>query len=171
MKKIYIILSHSGTIPSKLVKLFTLYKYSHVSISLNDSLETMYSFGRKSINNPFNGGFIIEKRLGKFFKKYNKTRCTVLELNVSREQYLKIIDIINKYKKDIDIYKYNFIGVFFKIFNIRITRKNYNDCSSFVASVLKEASIYNFNKRVVKPVDFLSIPDNKIIYSGRILDY
>ena len=32
MKKIYILLMHTKTIPSKIVRFFTRYKYSHVAI-------------------------------------------------------------------------------------------------------------------------------------------
>ena len=50
MKKIYILLMHTYTIPSKIVKIFTNYEYSHVGISLSRECDEIYSFGRKKIN-------------------------------------------------------------------------------------------------------------------------
>lgn len=44
MKKIYIILTHTGTLLSKIIKMYTKDEYSHVSISLDSELEEMYSF-------------------------------------------------------------------------------------------------------------------------------
>lgn len=46
MKKIYIILTQSGTIFSKILRLFTKEKYNHSSICLKDNFKTFYSFGR-----------------------------------------------------------------------------------------------------------------------------
>ena len=83
MKKIYIILSHSGSMPSRIIKFFTLFKYSHVSIALKKDLRVMYSFGRKKLNNPFDGGFITEDKNGLFYKKFYKTKCIILEIDVN----------------------------------------------------------------------------------------
>ena len=44
MKKIYIVLTHSGTALSKIIKGFTKDEFSHVSISLDKELNEMYSF-------------------------------------------------------------------------------------------------------------------------------
>ena len=56
MKKIYIVLTYTGTILSRLVKYYTKKEYSHVSISLDENLEEMYSFGRLNAYIPFIGG-------------------------------------------------------------------------------------------------------------------
>ena len=64
MKKIYIVLTHSGTYFSQVIKFFTRYNYSHVAISFDKNINTMYSFGRKQYNNPLFGGFVIEKSEG-----------------------------------------------------------------------------------------------------------
>lgn len=42
MKKIYLILMHTYTIPSRLVRLFTRYEYSHVGISLEKECNKIY---------------------------------------------------------------------------------------------------------------------------------
>ena len=59
MKKIYIILMHTKTLPSKLVKAFTRYNYSHVAISLDPTCYETFSFGRKKVNNILDGGFSV----------------------------------------------------------------------------------------------------------------
>ena len=83
MKNIYILLTHSGTIPSKLVKFYTRNNYSHVSISLKKELTEFYSFGRKKLYNPFIGGFIIESKNSKFYKRFKNTKCVLLKLKVT----------------------------------------------------------------------------------------
>ena len=171
MRKIYIVLSYTGTILSKMVKLFTKYKYSHVSISLNEDMKNMSSFGRKKYNNPFIGGFVIENKNNMFYKKFNKTKCIILELEVEDYKYEELKRLINDYKKNINIYKYDFIGLLLKIFKISYKRKNYNVCSEFVGRLLEKSDIYDFNKKIIRPIDFLNINDKKIIYEGLLLDY
>ena len=58
MRKTYIILTYTGTILSKIVKIYTKKEYSHVSISLDSDLTQMYSFGRLNPYNPFIGGIL-----------------------------------------------------------------------------------------------------------------
>ena len=59
-KKIYIVLSQTGTWFSRAIKFFTKDPYNHASISLDKELNHMYSFGRKKVNNPLRGGFVRE---------------------------------------------------------------------------------------------------------------
>lgn len=171
MKKIYIILSYSGTIPSKIIKIFTHYKYSHVSLALKNNINIMYSFGRKKVNNPFDGGFIIENKKGEFYEKFNNTKCIILELEINNQQYKKLIKLIKKYKKDINIYRYDIIGLVLRIFNIKLNREKHSVCTEFIAKLLEESGIYKFNKKLIKPIDFMGIPNKKIIYQGNLSKY
>lgn len=171
MKNIYIVLSHSGTLMSKIVKFYTKYKYSHVSISLDKDISELYSFGRKNVYNMFDGGFTIENKESNFYKKFKNTQCIILELSVTNEQYNKLKKILNNYKDNRDIYKYDIIGVFLRTFNIRFNRKNYFYCTKFVKEVLENSNIYKFNSDFVKPSYFMNIPNKKIIYTGKLLNY
>ena len=75
MKKIYIILTHTGTTLSKIIKNYTKDEFSHVSISLDKDLNEMYSFGRLNPYNPFWGGFVHEGiNFGTFKRFKNATR-------------------------------------------------------------------------------------------------
>ena len=168
MKNIYIILSHSGTIPSKLVKLYTRNKYSHVSISLDNDLKEFYSFGRKTLYNPLNSGFIIENKNSLFYKRFKNTKCTIIKLTVTKEQYDKLISIIDEYKNNKDIYKYDFVGLILRVVHIKLNRKNYSYCTKFLKKVLEESDIFNFNKDFIKPDNFLNIPNTEIVYSGKL---
>lgn len=80
MKKIYVILLHTNTIPSKLVRFFTNYKYSHVAISLSRNCDILYSFGRKKIDSIFNGGFVIQKNKMIFLKNLIKQYVQYMRL-------------------------------------------------------------------------------------------
>ena len=171
MKKIYIVLTYSGTYFSRFIKLFTRYNYTHVTISFDKNINTMYSFGRKVYNNPLIGGFVIEKKDSLFYKKYNRTKCIVLELDVNNYSYKKLNKLINKYKQNMELYKYDILGLIPRIVNIKIKRKYHDVCSEFVGSLLEGADIYNFDKKVIKPIDFMNIPNKKILYEGSLVGY
>ena len=163
---------HTGTIPGTIIKFITRYKYSHILLSLDNSLTKMYSFGRKNISNPLNAGFIIEDINGEFFHKFNKTSCRIYKLTITCQQYKKLEEILSGFEHHRDQYKYDIIGLLFKCFLIPITREKHYVCSQFVAEVLKEAEIYNFNKptTLVKPKDFEYIENSLGIYCGLLLD-
>ena len=46
-QKLYIVITQTGTWFSKVVQMFTKDPYNHSSLSLNEDLTDMYSFGRK----------------------------------------------------------------------------------------------------------------------------
>lgn len=171
--KIYIIQMHSQTLPSKLVKFITKYKYSHIGICLNKECNIIYTFGRRSLKNFLNGGFIIEQKTGDFFKKFNQTICRIYELEVNTNQYMGIKEKLAYMEENRKIYKYDFLGIFLRLFNIPISFKNHYVCSQFVAELLEEFHIYKFEKSIcfIKPIDFEKIDRIKEIYSGKYLSY
>ena len=87
MKKVYIVLTYTGTILSKIVKLYTRKEFSHVSISLDENLDEMYSFGRLHPYNPVWGGFVHENKNKGTYKRFNKTKTRIYSIQVNDEQY------------------------------------------------------------------------------------
>lgn len=169
-EKIYILLLHSKTIPAKIVKLFTRYKYSHVALAIDKDCEKIYSFGRKKLNNPFIGGFVIENKDGKFFSKFNSTICKIYEVDVSEEQKNNILNKLSYMKQNERMYKYDFLGLFLRMLNIKIKFKNKYVCSSFVSEILEKNNIYHFENEFVKPKDFECL-NFKVIYEGLYNEY
>lgn len=173
MKKIYILLMHTNTIPSKFVKVMTGYEYSHVAISLEKKCDIIYSFGRKKLHSIFNGGFSIEDKNGEFYKTFNETTCKIYELQVNDIQYEKVKKTLEDMKKNINIYKYDFLGITLRFFNIPLTLKNRYVCSYFVADLLEKANIYNFGKQTcfIRPKDFENVNGLNEIYVGKYCLY
>lgn len=173
MKKIYIILMHTNTLPSKFVKAFTQYAYSHVAISLTKDCYTTYSFGRRGVYNLLNGGFAVQNKDGKFFKRFNKTICKIYELEITDEQYEAIKREIKRIEKNRNIYKYDFLGAFLRWLNKPVTFENKFVCSHFVAYILEKSQTCNFGKAtcLVLPQDFTKIDGIKEIYNGVYLLY
>ncbi len=173
MKKIYVLLMHTNTIPSKLIKLATRSEYSHIGLSLDKSCNKVYSFGRKTLRAIWNAGFTIDDKNGEFFKVFNKTKCKIYEIEITEEQYKNVENILNDMKMNSRLYKYDFFCLIPRYFGIPITLKNRYVCSYFVAQVLEQAGIHKFNKNtcLVIPKDFEELTKFEEIYQGNYTLY
>lgn len=168
--KVYVILMDTGTLVGNTIKKFSNYKYSHVVLSLDSTFEKLYSFGRKKVHNFFNGGFITYGINSDFFNKFDKTECAIYEIEVSDEQYNKIVQKLNEFEENAEEYKYDIKGLLSRFFFDKdISRDNYYVCSNFVASVLEDAGVLKFDidARNVRPEDFSNLDNIDMIYEGK----
>lgn len=170
MKKIYIILTYTGTILSKIVKIYTRREYSHVSISLNEDLTKMYSFGRLNPYNPFSGGFVHEEIDKGTFKRFKKTKTKIYSLEISEEQYEKLESIIEQMQAKKNLYKFNVIGLLGIMLNVKIKREKYFYCAEFVKYVLEQSQVLELPE-LVKPEDFEKVSGISEIYRGVLREY
>ena len=90
MKEIYIVLTHTGTALSNIVKYYTKKKYTHVSIGLDLDLKELYSFGRLNPYNPYKGGFIHEEINKGTYARFKNTISAIYSLKITDKQFVKI---------------------------------------------------------------------------------
>lgn len=171
MKKIYIILTHTGTIPAKIIKMYTKAKFSHVSISLDKELNEMYSFGRLTPYNAFYGGFVHEGINFGTFKRFKNTEANIYSYEIEDEQYVKIANKIKEMKEATKRYKFNIIGLVAVAFNVRIKRKRAYYCAEFIKYLLEEADVRKDLPDIIRPEHFLDLKELKLIYSGKLREY
>ena len=171
MKKMYIILAHTGTVLSRIIKCFTKDEFSHASIALDADLEEMYSFGRLNPYNPFWAGFVHEGVNSGTFKRFSKTRARVYSLEIDDKQYENIKSAIFEIKKHRKDYKFNILGLFGVGFNIKVRKEKYFYCAEFVKYVLEKANIETMLPELVKPEDFKQIKNLKVEYDGLLKFY
>ena len=171
MKKVYIVLTHTKTILSRLIKEFTKCEFSHVSISLDVDLNKMYSFGRLNAYNPFFAGFVHEYINKGTFKRFYKTKTKVYSLNVTDEEYAKIENTINQIKAEKEKYKFNIIGLVAAGVHKKIGNDHSFYCAEFVKYVLENAGIKTNLPEIVKPEHFESLEDINEIYYGLLKKY
>lgn len=171
-KQIYIIISQTGTILSRIIKRATGEEYCHASISLNKNLRRMYSFGRVNPYNPFIGGFVMESPLFGTFKRFKNTKAVVLAVDISEEQYNQIESMISSMWKCRKKYHYNYLGLYLAAFNVNYKKVDCYYCSEFVGQLLIDSHIDGADKlrSIIHPIDLLEIPHKKI-YSGKLCDY
>ena len=172
-KHVYIVISQTGTLLSRLLKLVTKAEYNHASISLVPDLATMYSFGRKNPYNPFWAGFVTESARFGTFKRFSKTRIQVLDLTVTEEQYRDIQSRINIISANRRHYHYNYLGLYLAPFRIPYQHKRCYYCSEFVNHLLARSKVRGAKNphAIVHPMHFLSLPEAKPVYTGRLIDY
>lgn len=172
-KNIYIMISKTDTFLGTIIQTRLKTRYNHCSIALDDDLNTFYSFGRKEVYNFIRAGFVHESKDYGFFKVFNNSKICLIKLRISNVQYEEVKSIINTFKKNKNLYKFNITGLFLSGLNICYAKKNHYFCSQFVSQVLKDAGIYDFGKdcRLVKPHEFLNIPEKVVVYRGVIKEY
>ncbi|WP_188455947.1 hypothetical protein [Virgibacillus oceani] len=169
-EKVYILLTDTGTIFTRMIKFYTKKPYNHASISFDSKLDEVYSFGRKNVNNPFIGGFVIENIKESIFKE---ATCAVFCCPITGLQKRKMGQFIQKIKQNEHLYHYNFLGLFAVILNKQLRRENAFFCSQFVASVLKESDTINFSKplSLITPHDLQESPGFQLVYKGKLRNY
>lgn len=167
---VYIVLTDTGTLFTRLIKLFTKQPLNHASMSFSKELDVVYSFGRKRPNNPFIGGFVKEDMKGKLFKD---ATCAVYSCSVSTTEYQKMQRFIQGIEQKQYHYKYNFKGLFGVLLKKEMKTNKAFFCSEFVATVLNTGGIAINKKpaRFVKPNDFMESGNFKLIYKGNLSAY
>lgn len=169
-KQVYILLTNTGSLLTKLIKLYTKKPYNHASIAFDRQLSEVYSFGRKTIRNPFIGGFVKEDVKAGLFKQAD---CAIYSMTVTEDQIQKIKHYLKPFEAQKKDYRYNFLGLFGVMFNKPIKRKNAFFCSQFVAYLLKESNIIAFDKPLplITPHDLQHAPKFQIVYEGKLKNY
>lgn len=171
MRKIYIVLTYTGTILSKIVKMYTKKEFSHVSIALDEDLKEMYSFGRINAYNPFWAGFVHEGLDKGTFKRFKKTKTCIYSLQVEEEQFDSVVKLINDIKNNKYDYKFNILGLIGIVVHFRIKREKYFYCAEFVKYILEESNVVYDLPDLVKPEDFKKIDNLNVVYTGILREY
>ncbi len=173
MKKVYVILSKTGTILSHMIHACTGEATPHCSLSLDPSLYRMYSFGRRNAYDLFNAGFVHERPDKNVFGRLTNTQCAVYEIEVTEEQYRIIWNVTKQFWQNKETYIFNFPGIVFAWFGYYPKLRNMYYCSQFVAFALQEAGVDFTDKSYlnVRSADFRNSPLTQEIYRGRLQDY
>ena len=143
MKSFYVVLCRTGTILSRAISKLTGDWYTHASISLDDDLQTMYSFGRLWSYNPGIGGFVKESTAYGTMRRFRDADTLVMRIEVSEEKYTSIVQYITAMYAERKKYKYNYLGVFLSKWRVRFRSKKANRfyCSEFVYDCLERFGI------------------------------
>ncbi|AFL99444.1 hypothetical protein Desde_1011 [Desulfitobacterium dehalogenans ATCC 51507] len=170
---VYLVFSKTGTWLSRVLTFVTGEKYVHTSISLDQDLKTMYSFGRVRPNNPFSAGFIRENFNKGVFLKQSNCECIVYRIKINEIQHAMLINEISRFIASDRSFRYNFLGLFTAAMNIPMRRENYYFCSQFVSELLIKINLLqnSFPPELIKPMDLYHIEGKEEIYKGFTWQY
>lgn len=170
MKKIYIVLSRSGTVLARAIRLVTKKYYNHTSVSFDRSLDVFYSFGRRNPRLLFPRGFITEGVHKGFFGLHPDTRICVLEGEISDRDFTLVQQRLAPFVARPKRYKYGVLNLI-KMWAGRPYRtENKYVCSVFAAYLLDGILDFGKDYSLVYPEDFYNFGFKKI-YEGTAGDY
>ncbi len=172
-ESVYIVITQTGTILSRLLKRITHADYNHVSVSADPTLNVLYSFGRKNAYNPFWGGFVKESPKFGTFKRFSETEALVLALPVTKETKEKIESRLTEMYQNRRDYRYDTLGLLLAGLKVLYVRENTYYCSSFVRDFLKEFGLADDSvfSKFPKPIEFLQLQGGEVIYRGKLRLY
>ncbi|NLK38870.1 MAG: hypothetical protein GX303_01300 [Clostridiales bacterium] len=169
---LYVVLSRPRSIVAKIIQFYTRDTYTHAAISFCSCLSEMYSFSRKWSYYPFLGRLSCERFDSGFLKRCQYLPGLVIKISLTRDEYEKAKRLVNIMFSQKKLYKYDMRGFFGNIFNISINSKNRFTCSKFVAYILHESGIANFNQSLslIRPQTLANIKGD-VIYKGDLKKY
>ncbi len=156
MKSVYIVLTRSETILSRIVHLLTSDAYTHVAISFDKELHQLYSSGRKNGRTMFPAGPCRESLQNECYRKCKSVPVAIYELQVSDEAYELAKQEVSDIVSNADEYHFNIIGLILCRMNIELRRKHHFFCSQFVSEVLTRSKALELPKvpALMKPSDY-----------------
>lgn len=154
---VYIILIHSGTLLSNIIKNVQGDEFSHSLISFNSKLDPMYSFGNKKVPTiGLNGdpGFVIQNTKDPFYKN-KKSYYEVYVMFVSKSDKQKMIQRMKWFKEKDRYLGYDMIGLI--KYKLGISSDNNLKkyfCSRFVAEIIGQSGKIDRDASLYSPQDF-----------------
>ena len=168
MKKIYILLSRTETVPARFIRKVTKAYFSHTSVSLYPRTDHFYSYARRHVDLPIFAGFVSENIHTKVFARYPNAPCAVYAFDVSDESYEKAKKLIAYFRQNKKDATYSFLGAPFMKFGVPIKRKYKYTCSQFAAFLLYYSNSVKLPKDpyLMFPDDFTKIKGGTLVYKG-----
>ena len=172
MKTIYILLTRSGTLLSKLVYAVTGASYTHASMAFDEELNCLYSSTRKNGYTMFPAGPSKEFLNKGVFRLRGDAPCALYALEVSDEAYVRACRRAEHMMARGELYRFNTLGLILCALHIRWQRRRHYFCSQFVSEVLQKSGALDLPKpsTLMHPSDYAELPQLRCLYRGTLAD-
>lgn len=171
---VYVVVMHTGSVVSTVIKKATGDLYSHASISFDPSLTNMYSFGNKRIKGKaFANGFKKEDIHNEFFSSRNIPYAMYM-VPVTKEELVAMKKRLDYFVKNENKFSFDMIGLVKIFFGIADNPENRYFCSRFVMDVLnagRPVDPYTQEESLVKPQDLAETNFARYVMGGYLKDY
>lgn len=170
-KPVYLVFTWTETLFGKGIRAVTKGTYTHACISLDKSLNKLYSYNLVNGISKL-GGMAIED-----LRTYNPNGSVLVFVTyVTEEQHKKLKKIINDLVNNVNKTKYSILNVFGILLNRPIETNHNMVCSQFVDKMMKTINLdltNGKNSALVTPVDLYKSTSDKIykVYEGGIKDF
>ena len=125
MKTIYILLTRSGTLLSKLVYAVTGASYTHASMAFDEELNCLYSSTRKNGYTMFPAGPSKEYLNKGVFRLRGDAPCALYALDVTDEAYVRARRRAEHMMARGELYRFNTLGLILCALHIRWQRRRH----------------------------------------------
>ena len=145
--------------------------YIHVVLGLDKYLEECYSVGRRHPAIPLLAGFEKEEKQ-KIVRAFPGARYMIYSIDCTKEQKEAVTKKLEEVYQNRYSYHYCVAGLPFILMNKEFYHKNHYTCSSFVAKILEENGVLEFQKHfsLVTPKDFYELEKKEVVYEGSLRD-
>lgn len=171
---IYLVLTRTGTLFSKVIGFATGKRYTHVSIASDILLTDMYSFCRDKKEMPLPANFNREDINTEVFGACKTIPSEVYRIPVTYEQLERYRDVIRHFILNRSSYTYDIGALVPMALHIPYRFRNKFVCSVWVGFVLGKSGIkHDIRKHpsLIEPEDFRSITGAELIYRGDLKRY
>ena len=170
MKPIYILLTRSGTLLSKLVYAVTGASYTHASMAFDEELNCLYSSTRKNGYTMFPAGPSKEYLNKGVFRLRGDAPCALYALEVTDEAYVRARRRAEHMMARGELYRFNTLGLILCALHIRWQRRRHYFCSQFVSEVLQKSGALELPKpsTLMHPSDYAELPELRCLYRGTL---
>lgn len=172
-KPIFVVMTNTGSPLGKIIKFVTGEPYNHVSLSLDTSLQKMYSFGTKRTDKISLAGFSIEAYNDKVYSKIPNTTFSMYVMFVPTNLFETLQNKLLQLEKDFEKYTFNILGLIGYAVNKPIHSSHAFFCSEFVDWVLRSVGIQTFNRDsgLVSPYAFSRLKQFHFVQKGKLNKY
>lgn len=171
---IYLVLTRTGTVISKVIGAVTGKTYTHASVASDIMLNYMYSFCRDKKEMPLPANFNREDLEDGVFGACKSIPGEVYRIPVTRRQLKRYNDIIRHFTLNRGSYTYDIGALFLMALHIPHRLRNKFVCSVWVGFVLGKSGINSDIKKhpsLIEPENFRSIRNAELIYKGDMKKY
>lgn len=172
MKSIYLLLTRTNTLLSRVIHLATREDYTHVSIALDRELNELYSFARKQAAMPLPAGLVREDVHAGVFARNGHSMCALYRLAVTDAQYHRLRELILEMRDAEAPFRYSVLGLLLCRLDLAHQRSQHLFCSQFVGGILEKVGALKLPKpaSLMHPMDFARLSDLERCYEGVLKD-
>ena len=172
-RDIYIVLSQTRSVVSRIIRFATGDAYTHVSICFGEDEGVMYSFGRLFPYNPLWGGFVRESVLFGTMKRFRDAKVAAVRIRLEESEYANLREYVCSMYSRRRQYGYNYIGLFAAKFGVVWRWNNHYYCSEFIKELLEQFGIAEKGELsdAARPIEFLNLRRGQLVYCGSLRQF